>query len=60
MAIPFETGIINLESIGLSPEVGPLYLAIEPEMSVSDQAEANKFMKYMISDQAQEMIMKGE
>ena len=57
---PFETGIINLETIELSPEVGPLLLAIEPSMSETDQSEAIKFIKYMISSQAQEMIMKGE
>lgn len=56
----FETGIINLETIGLSPEVGPLFLAIEPQMSTGDQEEAVRFIKYMISTSAQEMIMKGE
>lgn len=57
---PFETGIINLETIGLSPEVGPLFLAIDPKMSSADEAEAIRFIKYMISSQAQESIMKGE
>ncbi len=57
---PFETGIINLETIGLSPEVGPLLLAFEQSMNENDQQEAIKFIKYMISSEAQEMIMKGE
>lgn len=56
----FETGIINLETLGLSPEVGPLFLAIEPQMNPSDHDEAIRFIKYMISTSAQEMIMKGE
>lgn len=57
---PFETGIIKLEDIGLSPEVGPLMLAIEPDMSAADQASAVEFIRYMISSSAQESIMKGE
>lgn len=56
----FETGIINLNSIGLSPEVGPLLLSIETEMTKEDEEEALKFIRYMISVDAQEEIMKGE
>lgn len=56
----FETGIINLSNIGLSPEVGPLLLSIEPEMSQEDKDEAIKFIEYMISVEVQEEIMKGE
>jgi len=56
----FETGIINLSNIGLSPEVGPLLLSIEPEMTPEDKEEAIKFIEYMISVEAQEEIMKGE
>ncbi|HET6785278.1 MAG TPA: extracellular solute-binding protein [Erysipelotrichaceae bacterium] len=56
----FETGIINLSNIGLSPEVGPLLLSIEPEMTQEDKEEAIRFINYMISIEAQEEIMKGE
>lgn len=56
----FETGIINLSDIGLSPEVGPLFLSIEKNMSEEYRVEAIKFIQYMISVEAQEEIMKGE
>lgn len=56
----FETGIINLSNIGLSPEVGPLLLSLEPEMTQEDKEEAIRFINYMISIEAQEEIMKGE
>ena len=56
----FETGIINLSDIGLSPEVGPLFLSIEKNMSEDYRNEALKFIQYMISVEAQEEIMKGE
>lgn len=56
----FETGIINLSDIGLSPEVGPLFLSIEESMTEEYRTEAIKFIQYMISVQAQEEIMKGE
>jgi len=56
----FETGIINLSDIGLSPEVGPLFLSIGKEMLSEQRNEAIKFIHYMISTEAQEKIMKGE
>lgn len=56
----FDTGIINLSDIGLSPEVGPLFLSIEKEMPNNQRTEAVKFIQYMISVEAQEEIMKGE
>lgn len=57
---PFEVGIINLESIGLYPEVGPMMLAIPAGFSEDKKADAIAFIRYMISKKAQEMIMDGE
>lgn len=57
---PFEVGIISLNDIGLCSEVGPMMLSIPSGMSKTDKEEAIHFMKYMISKEAQEEIMKGE
>lgn len=57
---PFETGVISLESIGLYPEVGPMMLSQRPELSPEKQAAATAFMSYLISTEAQKMIMDGE
>jgi len=57
---PFEVGILPLKNIGLSSEVGPLMLAIPSGMSDQGKKAAIHFMRYMISMQAQEEIMKGE
>lgn len=56
----FELGIINLNDIGLSPEVGPMFLSIKANMKSKEKDEAIKFIRYMISESAQEEIMKGE
>lgn len=57
---PFEVGVIPLDNIGLSPEVGPMMLAIPKSMSVEKKDEAKKFIRFMISKEAQEKIMDGE
>ena len=57
---PFEVGILPLKNIGLCSEVGPLMLAIPGSMDERDQRAAYEFMRYMISKNAQEEIMKGE
>lgn len=56
----FETGVIPLEDIGLNPEIGPMMLALQPQMSEEKKAAAIEFIQYLISEQAQEMIMEGE
>lgn len=57
---PFEVGIISLRDVGLCAEVGPMMLAIPSNMSDATKKEAVKFMRYMISVEAQEKIMQGE
>lgn len=57
---PFETGVIPLEDIGLYSEVGPLMLALQPQLSGEKKAAATQFISYLISKQAQDMIMDGE
>lgn len=57
---PFPVGIINLESIGLCPEVGSMMLSIPSGMSNEKKEAATKFIKFMISMEAQEKIMDGE
>jgi ABC-type glycerol-3-phosphate transport system substrate-binding protein len=57
---PFETGVIPLENIGLSSEVGPMMLALQPNLSIEKKEAATQFVQYLISTQAQEMIMNGE
>ena len=57
---PFPVGIINLEDIGLASEVGPMMLSIPRGMSTEKKEEAIKFIKFMISKEAQEKIMDGE
>lgn len=57
---PFETGVIPLESIGLYPEVGPMMLALQPDLSPEKQAAAKAFMTYLISIEGQKLIMDGE
>jgi len=57
---PFPVGIINLEEIGLSSEVGPMMLSIPSSMSNEKKEEAMRFIKFMISEEAQEKIMDGE
>jgi len=56
----FETGVIPLENIGLFSEVGPMMLALQPHLSDEKKAAAAQFIQYLISTQAQEMIMDGE
>ena len=56
----FPVGIIKLEDIGLCSEVGPMMLAIPSGMSNEKKEGAIKFIKFMISKDAQEKIMDGE
>ncbi len=57
---PFETGVIPLENIGLYPEIGPMMLSLQPNLSEEKKAAAIAFIAYLISIEAQEMIMAGE
>ena len=57
---PFDVGIISLDEIGLYSEVGPMMMALPAGMSAEASREAEAFMHYMISIQAQEQIMNGE
>jgi multiple sugar transport system substrate-binding protein len=57
---PFEVGIIKLTDIGLCAEVGPMMLAIPAGLESEAAQEAFRFIRYLISTPAQEMIMKGE
>jgi len=56
----FETGVIPLEDLGLNPEIGPMMLSLQPQLSEEKKAAAIEFIQYLISKQAQEMIMEGE
>lgn len=56
----FATGVIKLEDIGLSPEVGPLMMSIGKDMDPLDLEAAYDFMRFMVSEYAQSTIMKGE
>lgn len=56
----FETGIISLETIGLFPEVGPMMLAIQPGIAKDKKDAAAAFIDYLLTVEAQEMIMQGE
>lgn len=56
----FETGIIALETIGLFPEVGPMMLAIQPGIAKDKKAAVSDFIDYLLTVEAQEMIMQGE
>ena len=57
---PFEVGIIAMDDVGLCAEVGPMMLAIPAGMSDQKKEEAIRFIRYMISADAQEKIMNGE
>jgi len=57
---PFEVGILPLKSIGLKSEVGPLMLAVSANISEEGKRAAFQFIRYMISMEAQEAILKGE
>lgn len=57
---PFEVGIISLSDIGLCSEVGPMMAAIPAAMSDDTKQAACRFIRYLISMEAQAKIMNGE
>lgn len=57
---PFDVGVIALDDIGLYSEVGPMMLALPAEMSEDKREAAEKFVRFLVSKEAQETIMLGE
>ena len=57
---PFEVGLITLDKIGLVSEVGPIMLSLPQNMTEAFRDESINFIKYMISIDAQRMVMNGE
>lgn len=57
---PFEVGVIALENIGLYSEVGPIMLALPTNISGEKKEAAIRFIRFLISKEAQETIMDGE
>lgn len=57
---PFEVGAIALKDIGIPAEVGPMMLSIPSGMSESGREQAIRFIRYLISKDAQEQILNGE
>lgn len=57
---PFETGVIPMEQVGLRSEVGPMMLALSQKLNEDEKAAAVQFIRYLVSEQVQEMIMDGE
>ncbi len=56
----FDIGVIPMKDIGLCSEIGPIMLAIPANIDDSVKEEAFQFIRYMISQPAQEKIMYGE
>ena len=57
---PFPTGVIALDDIGLYSEVGPMMVAIPKTLDKNKKEAAINFIRYLISKDAQEMVMDGE
>jgi multiple sugar transport system substrate-binding protein len=57
---PFEVGVISLDDIGLYSEVGPMMLALPTNIGGEKEEAAIKFIRFLISKEAQETIMDGE
>lgn len=57
---PFEVGVIPLKQIGICSEIGPMMLSIPQNMSDSGKKQAQSFIRYMISIDAQQAILNGE
>jgi multiple sugar transport system substrate-binding protein len=56
----FETGVIPLEQLGLYPEIGPMMLSLQPNLSKEKKDAAVEFIQFLITQKAQDMIMEGE
>ncbi|MDD3214124.1 MAG: extracellular solute-binding protein, partial [Eubacteriales bacterium] len=57
---PFEVGILPLKNIGLCSEVGPMMLSLPTGISEEGKKAAVDFIRYMIGEDAQQEILKGE
>lgn len=57
---PFETGVIAMKDLGLSSEVGPMMLSVPKGIETDKREVIENFIAYLISVEAQEMIMDGE
>lgn len=57
---PFEVGVITLDTICLYPEVGPMMLALPAGISQEKKEAAERFIRYLVSREAQEAVMNGE
>ncbi|MBI9010722.1 MAG: extracellular solute-binding protein [Clostridiales bacterium] len=57
---PFEVGVLSLDKIGANSEVGPMMLSYGKTISDEKREVINSFIEYMISEEAQVAIMKGE
>lgn len=55
---PFDIGVIPLKQLGVYSEVGPMMLAVNKD--VEDIEAATQFIDFMLSDEAQELLLKGE
>jgi multiple sugar transport system substrate-binding protein len=56
----FEVGVIPLKQIGICSEIGPMMLAIPQNMRDDAKQQAQEFIRYMISIDAQQAILNGE
>ncbi|ULO07698.1 extracellular solute-binding protein [Paenibacillus sp. 19GGS1-52] len=56
---PFEVGVIPLKNVSLKAEVGPMMVAVSPQVDEKKNA-AIQFMKYLISVEGQEKVLDGE
>jgi multiple sugar transport system substrate-binding protein len=57
---PFEVGVLPLKTFGLCSEVGPMMLSVPAGISEEGKQAAVRFIRYMISKEAQAAILKGE
>lgn len=56
----FDVGVMPLNRIGANAEIGPMMLSMPKDIQASKKEVVLEFMNYMLSLEAQEMIMHGE
>ena len=56
----FDVGVMPLKQIGICSEIGPMMLAIPQNMRDDAKQQAQEFIRYMISIDAQQAILIGE
>lgn len=57
---PFDVGIMPLEQIGMTSEVGPMMFAMDKDVSKENEEKLIHFINYMLSQSSQIAIMHGE